>query len=325
MKELYMAQAISDAMGHAMENDDKVFLIGEDVGKVGGAFGASVGLYEKFGKERVRDTPITEQAIVGLSAGAALTGMRPIAEIMYNDFMGCAMDLIMNQMAKFRYMYGGKWNVPMVLRMANGGALQCGAQHSQSLEAMLVHIPGLKVVCPSTPADARGLLLSSIKDDNPVIFMEHQMLYALQGEVPDEYEEIPLGIADVKREGSDITVVATELCVHKALEAAEELETEENVSVEVIDPRTLYPLDKETIYKSVKKTGKLVVATEECKRGAWSGELSAMIAEDMFDALDRKIVRVGALNVPIPYSITLEEYALPQKDDIKNAIKDVLA
>lgn len=323
MRNIYFSEAISDAIRYEMARDSRVFVIGEDVGFVDGSFGATKGLYKEFGKERVRDTPISEQAIVGLAAGAALTGMIPVAELMYNDFMGCAADQIWNQAAKFRYMYGGGMKVPMVLRMACGGAMQCAAQHSQSLEAMLVHVPGLKVVYPSTPADAFGLLLASIRDENPVMFFEHQMLYQMKGDVPDTYEPIPLGVADVKREGSDVTVVATGLCVHKSLEAAELLKAE-GVNVEVVDPRTLFPLDKETIYKSISKTRKLVVVTEEAKRGAWSGELAACVAEDMFETLDKKIVRVGALNVPVPYTVTLEEYVLPQTKDIVKAIKSVL-
>lgn len=263
--------------------------------------------------------------IVGLSAGAALTGMRPVAELMYNDFMGCCMDQIMNQTAKFRYMYGGGMNVPMTLRLTSGGGMQCAAQHSQSLEAMLVHVPGLKVVYPSTPQDVYGLLLTAIEDDNPVMVFEHQMLYQTKGDVVDKdvYSPIPLGSADIKKPGSDVTLVATGLCVLKALEAAEELE-KEGISAEVIDPRTLYPFDKELVYKSIAKTRKLVIVTEEVKRGAWSGELAANVAEDMFETLDKGIVRVGALNIPCPYTVSLEDYYFPQKNDIVTAVKKVM-
>ncbi len=323
MRKIFFSEAIRDGIRNEMLRDPRVFCIGEDVGLFNGSFGATAGLFEEFGAERVLDTPISEQAIVGLSAGAALTGMIPVAELMYNDFLGCAGDLIINQTAKFRYMYGGGMKVPMVLRMACGGGAQCAAQHSQSLEAILVHIPGLKVVYPSTPADALGLMIASIRDENPVMFFEHQMLYGVKGEVPDGFEPIPLGSADVKKEGSDITVVATGLCVQKSLDAAEAL-AKEGVSVEVVDPRSLYPLDKETIYRSVAKTRKVVIVTEEAKRGAWSGELAACIAEDLFQSLDKKIVRVGALNVPVPFTVSLEEYVLPQVNNIVDAVKSVL-
>lgn len=323
MRNIVFSEAIRDGIRNEMLRDPRVFCIGEDVGLFNGSFGATAGLYEEFGPERVWDTPISEQAIVGLSAGAALTGMIPVAELMYNDFMGCAGDQIINQTAKFRYMYGGGMKVPMVLRMACGAGAQCAAQHSQSLEAILVHIPGLKVVYPSTPADALGLMIASIRDENPVMFFEHQMLYGVKGDVPDGFDPIPLGSADVKKEGSDITIVATGECVTKSLNAAEEL-VKDGISVEVVDPRTLYPLDKETIYRSLTKTRKVVIVTEEAKRGAWSGELAACIAEDMFDTLDKKIVRVGSLNVPMPFTSSLEEYVMPQVNDIVKAVKSVL-
>ncbi len=322
MRNVFFSEAIRDAIRNEMLNDPRVFCIGEDIGRVGGSFGVTAGLYKEFGEERVRDTPISEQAIVGLSAGAALTGMIPVAEIMYNDFMLCAADQIINQAAKFRYMYGGGMKVPMVVRMAVGGGLQCAAQHSQSLEAFLVHIPGLKVVYPSTPADALGLMISSIRDENPVMFFEHQLLYQVSDNVPDGFEPIPLGIADVKKEGSDITIVATGLCVKKSLDAAELL-AKEGINAEVVDPRTLYPLDKETIYRSLAKTRKVVIVTEEVKRGAWSAEMASNIAEDMFESLDKKIVRVGALNTPVPFTVSLEEYVLPQVNNIVDAVKSV--
>lgn len=320
MRNILFSEAIRDAIRNEMLNDPRVFCIGEDIGRVGGSFGVTAGLYKEFGEERVRDTPISEQAIVGLSAGAALTGMIPVVEIMYNDFMLCAADQIINQAAKFRYMYGGGMKVPMVVRMAVGGGLQCAAQHSQSLEAFLVHIPGLKVVYPSTPADALGLMIASIRDENPVMFFEHQLLYQVSDDVPDGFEPIPLGSADVKKEGSDITIIATGLCVKKSLDAAELL-AKEGINAEVIDPRTLYPLDKETIYRSLAKTRKVVIVTEEVKRGAWSAEMASNIAEDMFESLDRKIVRVGALNTPVPFTVSLEEYVLPQVNNIVDAVK----
>ena len=322
MKHIYYSEAIRDGIRNEMLKDPHMFVIGESVGLTGGCFGATVGLYDEFGPERVRDTPISEQAIVGIAAGAASTGVVPIAELMYNDFIGCAGDQIINQAAKLRYMYGGKMKVPMVLRLPCGGGIQGGAQHSQSLEAILTHIPGLKVVYPSTPADAQGLIIAAIRDENPVMVFEHQVLYAEKGDVPEDMEPIPIGKADIKREGSDVTVVATGLCVKKSLEAAEILE-KEGINIEVVDPRSLYPLDKDLIYNSIKKTGKVVIVTEENKRGAWSGELAACIAEDIFPALAKPVVRVGALDVPIPFTANLEEYVLPQVKDIVAAVKKI--
>lgn len=323
MKEMFFSEAIAAALRNEMLRDENVYILGEDVGIYGGSFGATAGLYDEFGPMRVRDTPISEMAIIGSSAGAAVTGLRPVPEIMYNDFMGCCMDQLMNQAAKFRYMYGGRVKVPMTVRCACGGYVTGAAQHSQSLEAIFAHIPGLKVVYPSNPQDAVGLLISSIRDDNPVVFMEHQTLYGVKGEVSEDFEPIPLGKGKIVKEGSDVTLVATGVQVGKAKEAAEQLEGE-GVSVEVIDPRCLYPLDKELIYKSVEKTGKVVIATEECKRGAWSGELAARIVEDRFDALKKPIVRVGALDTPVPFTQPLEEYMLPQTSYIVDAVKSVL-
>lgn len=323
MKEMFFSQAIAAAIRNEMLRDESVYVIGEDVGLYGGSFGATAGLFDEFGSERVKDTPISEMAIVGSSAGAAVTGMRPVAEIMYNDFIGCCMDQLMNQAAKFRYMYGGRVQVPMVLRCACGGYVTGAAQHSQSLEGLFTHIPGLKVVYPSNPQDALGLLISSIRDDNPVVFMEHQTLYGVKGEVSEDFEPIPLGKGRIAKEGKDITLVATGVQVGKALEAAELLE-KEGVSIEVIDPRCLYPLDKEMIYNSVEKTGRVVIATEECKRGAWSAELASRIAEERFDALKKPIIRVGALDTPVPFAQPLEDYVLPQTEYIVNAVKSIL-
>ncbi len=322
MKEIFFSEAIASAIRNEMLRDESVYILGEDVGIYGGSFGATAGLYDEFGPERVKDTPISEMAIMGSSAGAAVTGMRPVPEIMYDDFLGCCMDQLMNQAAKFRYMYGGRVKVPMTVRCACGGYVTGAAQHSQSLESMLVHIPGLKVVYPSNPQDAKGLLIASIRDDNPVVFLEHQTLYGVKGEVTDDFEPIPLGKGKIVREGKDITLVATGVQVGKALEAAEQLASE-GIDVEVIDPRSLYPLDKELIYASVEKTGKVVIATEECKRGAWSGELAARIAEDRFEALKKPIVRVGALDTPVPFSQPLEDYMLPQTEYIVKAVKSI--
>ncbi len=323
MKEIFFSEAIASAIRNEMLRDESVYILGEDVGIYGGSFGATAGLYDEFGPERVKDTPISEMAIMGSSAGAAVTGMRPVPEIMYDDFLGCCMDQLMNQAAKFRYMYGGRVKVPMTVRCACGGYVTGAAQHSQSLEAMLVHIPGLKVVYPSNPQDAKGLLVASIRDDNPVVFLEHQTLYGVKGEVTDDFDPIPLGKGRIVREGTDVTLVATGVQVGKSAEAAEKLAAE-GVSVEIIDPRTLYPLDKEMIYASVEKTGKVVIVTEECKRGAWSAELASRIAEDRFDALKKPIVRVGALDTPVPFSQPLEDYMLPQTDYIVKAVKSVL-
>lgn len=323
MKKMLYSEAIAEAMRNEMSRDENIFLLGEDVGQFGGTFGASQGLMDEFGPWRVRDTPISEQAIVGIAAGAASTGMIPIAELMYNDFIGCCLDHILNQAAKFRYMYGGKMKVPMVLRLPCGGGLQAAAQHSQSLEAILTHIPGVKVVYPSTPNDALGLLIAAIRDENPVMVFEHQMLYAEEGEVMEKYEPIPLGVADIKKVGNDVTLIATGRCVTFSLEAAKILE-DTGVSVEVIDPRSLYPLDKDTIYKSVEKTGKVVIVTEETKRGAWSAELASCIDEDMFDSLKHGIVRLGSLDVPLPFTMNLEEYVLPQTEDIVKAVKSLV-
>ncbi|ADL08751.1 alpha-ketoacid dehydrogenase subunit beta [Thermosediminibacter oceani] len=323
MRQLTYAEALREAIRNEMRRDPRVFILGEDVGKFGGCFGVTQGLIDEFGEELVRDTPISEEAIAGVAVGAAATGMRPIAEIMFMDFVTVAMDQLVNQAAKMRYMFGGKISMPMVIRLPEGGGLQAAAQHSQCLEAWLTHVPGLKVVYPSTPKDALGLLISSIRDDNPVAFIEHKLLYNLKGEVPDENEPIPLGVADVKRPGRDVTIVATGLMVHKALNAANEL-AKEGIEAEIVDPRTLFPLDKETIFNSVKKTHKVVIVTEEVKRGGWGGELAALIAEEIFDYLDAQIVRIGALNVPIPFTTVLENYVIPNEIDIINGVKSIL-
>lgn len=323
MRQLTYAEAIREAIRNEMRRDPRVFILGEDVGKFGGCFGVTQGLIDEFGEELVRDTPISEEAIAGVAVGAAATGMRPIAEIMFMDFVTVAMDQLVNQAAKMRYMFGGKISMPMVVRLPEGGGLQAAAQHSQCLEAWLTHVPGIKVVYPSTPKDALGLLISSIRDDNPVAFIEHKLLYNLKGEVPDENEPIPLGVADVKRPGRDVTIVATGLMVHKALNAANEL-AKEGIEAEIVDPRTLFPLDKETIFNSIKKTHKVVIVTEEVKRGGWGGELAALIAEEIFDYLDAQIVRIGSLNVPMPFTTVLENYVIPNEIDIINGVKSIL-
>jgi len=321
MRKMNFAQAINEGIRSEMRRDPNVFLMGEDVKF--GVFGVTAGLIDEFGEERVRDTPITEEAIAGGAVGAAAAGSRPIAEIMFIDFITVAMDQIVNQAAKMRYMFGGKIKLPITFRTMAGAGISAAAQHSQSLEAWFTHVPGIKVVFPSTPKDALGLIISSIRDDNPVLFIEHKLLYALEGEVPDTNEPIPLGVADVKRPGKDVTVVATGFMVHKALQAADQL-AKEGIEVEVVDPRTLFPLDKETIYNSINKTHKVIIVTEEVKRGAWSGELAANIAEDCFETLKAPIKRIGSLNTPIPFSPPLEKYVVPNEVDIINAVKSIV-
>ncbi len=317
-------EAVRQAMQEEMRRDENVFLLGEDVGVYGGAFGVSLGMLEEFGEERVRDTPISEGVIAGAAAGAAVTGLRPIAEIMFSDFITIAMDSLVNQAAKMRYMFGGKAKVPMVLRMPGGSGTGAAAQHSQSLEAWLVHVPGLKVVMPSTPYDVKGLLKTAIRDDNPVVFIETKTVYNKKGEVPEEDYVIPFGAADVKRIGRDVTVLATGVMVHRSLEAAEIL-AKEGIDVEVIDPRTLVPFDKETLVKSVIKTGKLIIVHEACKRGGFGGEVAAEVMEsEAFDYLDAPIKRVAGKNIPIPYCMELEKSAVPQVDDIVNAVREIV-
>lgn len=324
MREITYLEAVREAMSIEMRKNDDVFLMGEDIGVYGGAFGVSRGMIEEFGPERIRNTPISEAGIAGAAVGSALTGMRPIMELQFSDFITIALDQIVNQAAKLRYMYGGKGKVPMVVRTPSGSGTGAAAQHSQSLEAWVTHIPGLKVVQPSTAYDAKGLLKAAMDDDNPVIFYEHKLLYKTSSEVPEEEYSIPLGKAEVKREGTDITIVATAIMVHKALEAAAELE-KEGISVEVVDPRTLVPLDTETIIKSVAKTGHLVVVHEAVKRGGFGGEIASMIAEsEAFDYLDAPIKRLGGVETPIPYNPELEKAAIPQVPDIVNAVKETL-
>ncbi|MCM2987784.1 alpha-ketoacid dehydrogenase subunit beta [Bacillus safensis] len=324
MREISYLEAVREAMSQEMRENQDVFILGEDIGVYGGAFGVTRGMIEEFGPERVRNTPISEAAIAGGAVGAALTGMRPILELQFSDFITIAMDQLVNQAAKTRYMFGGKGKVPLVVRTPAGSGTGAAAQHSQSLEAWMAHIPGLKVVQPSTAYDAKGLLKAAMDDDNPVIFYEHKLLYKTIGEVPEEQYSIPLGKADVKRSGKDVTIVATAIMVHKALEAAKELEAE-GIEVEIIDPRTLVPLDEETIIESVKKTGKCIVVHEAVKRGGYGGEIASMIAEsEAFDYLDAPIKRLGGLAVPIPYNPTLEKAVIPQVPDIIEAAKELV-
>lgn len=338
-RELDFAEAIREAIRQEMLRDKAILVLGEDVGKFGGIFGCTKGLQEEFGEERVRDTPISESAIVGAAIGAAITGMHPIAELEFMDFVGCGMDQIFNQMAKIHYMFGGSMNVPVVLRTPCGSRypVACGAaHHSQSLEAWFIHVPGLKVATPSMPYDAKGLLIGAIRGGEPVLFVEHKLLYyakrmprlrepypGLIQNVPEEPYVIPFGKADVKRQGEDITVVATMMMVHKSLRVAEEL-SKDGISVEVIDPRTLVPLDKQTIIDSVKKTGKVVVASEDTKTGGVAAEIAAMIMEEAFDYLDAPVRRVSALDVPIPYAPVLESTVIPQEKHITEAVLELV-
>lgn len=307
-----------------MHRDQSVFLLGEDIGRYwGGAFKVTDGLAQEFGDERVRDTPISESAIVGAAVGAAITGMRPVAEIMFGDLTALAMDQIANQAAKIRYMFGGQAKCPIVVRTPFGAGVNIASHHSQSLEAWFMHVPGMYVAVPSTPYDAKGLLKTAIRGENPVFFCEHKLLYPVQGDVPEDEYLIPFGVADVKREGSDVTVVATSYMVHKALKAAEMLE-KDGVSVEVVDPRTLTPLDRETISNSVKKTGKIVIVSEDCKTAGVSAEIAATIAEKALDYLDAPIKRVTAPDTPIPFSPPLEQFIIPNVQSIIRAVKEVV-
>ena len=319
MKKMSYAEAIREGMSIRMREDPNVLLFGEDVGAFGGCFGVSAGMLDEFGEKRVRDTPISEGAIIGAAVGSAATGLRPIAELMFCDFLTVGMDQLVNQAAKMRYMFGGKISMPMVVRLPAGAGVSAAAQHSQSLEAWITHVPGLKVVYPSTPQDALGLMLSSIDDDNPVMFLEHKAIYTMKGDV-DSLTPIPLGNGDIKRAGEDVTIIATGKMVHEALAAAKMLESD-GISAEVLDPRTLYPLDKALIAQSLSKTHRAVIVTEENRRGGYGGEISAMIAEEMFDLLDCPIVRIGALDTPVPFAPVLEQVYLPNAQDIANAIR----
>ncbi len=320
MPELSYREAIRDALSQAMRRDDDVFILGEDIAEMGGSMGVTMGMLDEFGPERVRNTPISEMAIVGASIGAAQQGMRPVVEVMYEDFLTLAMEQIVNQAAKHRSMSGGQVTVPLTIRTQGGAGWSPGAQHAQQVEAWFVHVPGLKVVFPSTPTDARGLLWSSIYDDNPVLFFEHRTLYGIKEGVPEELEPILLGQARVHREGEDVTVVATGRLVHEALAAAKEAE-EEGISVEVVDPRTLLPLDEETIVESVKKTSRCVVAHEAVTRMGFGAEVAAVVQHQAFDFLDAPIERVGAKFAPIPFSPVMEEYVVPHEADVLEAIR----
>ena len=316
MREITYAEAVREALRLAMKADERVFLLGEDIGVYGGAFGVTDGLLDEFGPERVRDTPVTEAAIAGAAIGAAVVGMRPVAEIQFMDFVTLAMEQLVLQAAKMRYMFGGKARVPMVLRMPAGSGTGAAAQHSQSLEAWFVHVPGLKVVMPATPYDVKGLLLGAIADDNPVIFVEHKLLYRTKGPVPEGYYTLPLGQSDVKRIGRDLTVIATSIMVQRALEAAAVL-AQEGIEIEIVDPRTLKPFDPEPMVRSVRKTGRALVVHEAPEMGGFGGEVVAqLVASEAFDYLDAPVRRLAGRDVPIPYNRELEKRAVPQVEDI---------
>ncbi|HEY3921953.1 MAG TPA: alpha-ketoacid dehydrogenase subunit beta [Gaiellaceae bacterium] len=324
MPELTYRAAVKQAIAEAMRKDDDVFIMGEDIAQMGGSMGVTQGLFDEFGGERVRNTPISEMAIVGAGIGAAMQGMRPIVEIMYEDFMSLSMEQIVNQAAKHRYMSGGQVKVPLTIRTQGGAGWSPGAQHAQQVEAWFVGVPGLKVVFASSPNDARGLLWSAIYDDNPVIFFEHRLLYPIKEEVGEKLEPIPLGKARVVREGRDVTVIATGPLVHRALKAAEEAEGD-GISVEVIDPRTLQPLDVDGLVASVKKTNRCVVAHEAVTRMGFGAEVVAVLQEQAFDWLDAPIERVGAKFAPLAFAPAMEQFVIPQPADVLAAVKRTVA
>jgi pyruvate dehydrogenase E1 component beta subunit len=321
MAELTYRAAIAGAIAQEMERDPSVVLIGEDIGAAGGVFKLTEGLFDRFGPERVRDTPISEQAIVGAAMGAAMTGLRPIAELMFSDFFAVTWDMVINQIAKTRYMTDGQVALPLVLRTANGAGLRFGAQHSQSVENWAMAIPGLKVVAPSNPADMFGLLAAAIRDPDPVIVCEHKALFAVKGEVPDGEHVVPLGEAAIVRAGSDVTIVALAAMVPKAIEAADRLAADHGIDAEVIDLRTLIPLDAQAILRSVAKTSRLFTVEENPRVGGWGAEIAALVADEGFYSLDAPIVRITTPHIPLPSAANLEDLALPSVDRIVATIK----
>ena len=321
MRQLTYSEAIREAMVEEMRRDQSVFLMGEDVGIFNGVWGVSHDMLAEFGPERIRDTAISEMNIIGSGLGAALVGMRPIVEIMFGDFLMCAGDQITNQVAKARFMSGGKANVPLTIRITTGAPGSSAAQHSQSPESWFMNIPGLKIVTPATPADAKGLLKTALRGEDPVLFFEHKMLYAVSGPVPEDVDfMVPFGKASIVRTGKDVTLVGIGIMVQKSLEAAEKLAAL-GIDAEVVDPRTLVPLDKDTIIQSVAKTGRVVISHEAHRRSGPGAEIAAVIAEEAIEYLDGPIIRIGAMNVPLPYSPELENHVLPGTDDIVNAAK----
>lgn len=322
VRELTLGEAVREALQEEMRRDPNVLILGEDIAEAGTVFKVLTGLVEEFGTERVLDTPISEPGFTGIGVGAAMTGLRPVVDIMFGDFIGLTMDQMVNQAAKIHYMSGGKWKVPMVLRTTLGATRRSAAQHSQSLHAWFCHVPGLKVVLPSTPYDAKGLLKSAIRDDNPVAFFEDKMMYRLKGPVPEEEYTIPLGSADVKREGEDLTIVATSSMVQVALGAAERLD-EAGISAEVVDPRTLWPLDEATILESVRKTSRAIVMDEGYSRYGVMAEIASVIAENAFFDLEAPVKRLGAMHVPIPFSPPLEDATVPTEESVFEAAREL--
>jgi pyruvate/2-oxoglutarate/acetoin dehydrogenase E1 component len=323
VSEIFYRQALRDALREEMRRDERVFLLGLDIGRFGGTYKATQGLFEEFGEERVRDTPLSEAAIAGTAVGAAMTGMRPVAEIMYMDFITIALDQIVNQAAKLAYMSGGQTSIPVVFRTQEGAGRSSAAQHAQSLEAWVAHIPGLKVALPATPYDAKGLLKTAVRDDSPVVFIEHKLLYAVKGEVPEEEYLIPFGQARVAREGRDVTIVALSRMVWKAMEAAEEL-ARDGIQAEVIDPRTVVPLDVETIVRSVQKTGRLIVTHEGYTRCGVGAEVATQVVEHAMHALKKPPRRVCGRNVPVPFAPVMENYVIPQAADLARAARELM-
>ena len=315
--------AVRDALMEEMERDEQVYLLGEDIAQFGGSYKTTTGLLDRFGKERVRNTPLSEMGVIGCALGSAILGKRPVAEIMYIDFTACCMSQIVNEVAKTKYMYGGQVNVPLVIRTQGGAGRASAAQHAQSLEAWFTHVPGLYVVMPSTPYDAKGLLKSAVRDNNPVIFIEHKLLYNTKGEVPEGDYVIPLGKADIKREGSDVTIITWSRCVEFSLQAAAEL-ARQGIQAEVIDLRSLKPLDEEAILTSVEKTGRVVIVHEACKNSGFGAEITAIINEKAFDSLDAPVERVTGLDVPMPFNPRLEAMAIPDAQKIIKSVKRVI-
>ncbi|MBS4023043.1 MAG: alpha-ketoacid dehydrogenase subunit beta [Dethiobacter sp.] len=324
MREITYREALREALREEMNRDSRVFLLGEDIACYGGAFKVTQGLFEEFGEDRVKDTPLSESVIAGASVGAAMVGVRPVAEIMFADFLPLVMDHIANSAAKMCYMSAGEISVPMVVRAAQGAGTSSGAHHCQSVEGWLMNIPGIKLVLPSTPYDAKGLLKSAIRDNNPVVFLEHKLLYATKGPVPEEEYLVPLGKADIKRQGSDITIIATSQMVLKAQRAAEEL-AKDGISAEVVDPRTLLPLDKDTILRSVRKTKRVLIVHEACLTGGAGAEIAAVIALEAFDYLDAPVTRIGAPDIPVPFSPTMEKFFIQGEEQIIKSAKALLA
>ena len=322
IRELTLGEAVREALAEEMRRDHRVFILGEDIAEAGTVFKVLTGLVEEFGTKRVRDTPISEPGFTGIAVGAAMTGLRPVVDIMFGDFIGLTMDQMVNQAAKIHYMSGGKWKVPMVMRTTMGATRRSAAQHSQSLHAWFCHIPGLKVVLPSTPYDAKGLMKTAIRDENPVAFFEDKMMYRLKGSVPEEDYTIPFGVADVKRTGEDLTIVATSSMVQVALGAAKLLE-QHDISAEVVDPRTLWPLDEETILKSVRKTARAMVMDEGYGRYGVMAEIASMIAENAFFDLEAPVKRMGAMHVPIPFSPPLEDATVPTEQTVCEAAQEL--